>query len=30
MPQAYRQTYRPAPAPAVRVPRWMRSLWSWL
>lgn len=23
----YRQTY--SPAPAVRVPRWLRAMWAW-
>ncbi len=25
--QAYRQTY--CPAPAARVPKWLRALWCW-
>jgi hypothetical protein len=24
----YRQTYRPSPA--IKLPRWLRGIWSWL
>jgi len=27
MHSAYRQTYQPAPA--LRIPRWLRNLWYW-